>query len=48
MSICFTWFPFGDLGETNYTTICGILQELRILLGGSFDCEELVGVAHWR
>jgi len=25
-----------------------VLQELGILLGGLSDCEELVGVPHWR
>jgi len=44
MSICFTWFPIGGLGEPNiYHDSGGFYKNVGILLGGLSDCEELEG-----
>ena len=48
-SICFTWFPFSELGEHNIYHDSGVFyKNVGILLGGVSDCEELVGVTNSR
>ena len=44
MSICFTWFPIGGLGEPYlYHDLGVIYKNMGIILGGCLTCEELVG-----
>ena len=48
MSVCFTWFPFGGLGEPNiyHQTVC-FTRSWEFTWRVS-DCEELVGSNHRR
>jgi len=47
MSICLTSGPISGLGEPNMYHNSGMFyKNVGILLGGSSDCEELVGFTH--
>ena len=44
MSRCFTWFPFGGLGEPNiYHNLGEFTRKRGIYLEDCLTCEELVG-----
>ena len=46
MSICFTWFPIGGLGEPKIYHDSGVFYKNWGSLWRVSDCEELVGVTY--
>ena len=48
MSICFTWFPIGGLGEPQIYQNLGDFSIIVDFTWMVSDCEELVGVTHRR
>ena len=44
MSVCFTWFPTGVLGEPNIYQNLGDFTRIEDFTWRVSDCEELVGV----
>ncbi|RTZ87278.1 MAG: hypothetical protein DSY96_01380 [SAR324 cluster bacterium] len=46
MSICFTWFPIGDLGAPYLYHKLGDFTRIGDFTWRVSDCEELVGQSH--